>query len=459
MVGKSRYQAWQCVQVIADYVDSSEYFLQYAEDNSRFNTYLFILGNFGSGVIPQKSEDSSNFFRTLNRDLLGAMLDAGTGTARAYQVGYPSTPFVNCVEKVAFSPNGELLASTLSIFRDNGSIEKWVKLWNIATGEELHTFNDDFFFGFSEDGKTLAGRDWLWDIETKQRTQKIAENVDAHWSIALSPDFQTLVSFQRRETNFPTRIWNKKNYIQVDIPSLSAPFEPIHDYRLTQFSPDGRILAKVIGDYDRLLLCDVAANQQISLDFRRTGGCIGNLAFSPDGQMVAVALEQVEGFGSVYKTSWVDVLSIPKISGIKVLDAFSAFFGAKFIDPNASYDRRQLLASTKYSLGKRWIICLVDVATGRELSRIRVGSKFYGSFIHSLAFSPDSQTLACGHGIGYITLWQLSNSSSSLAAKKVCSFASDFRAEVKSLAFHPSHNQQILVSGHADGAIRMWRLR
>ncbi|NMG11188.1 WD40 repeat domain-containing protein [Brasilonema sp. UFV-L1] len=456
---KSRHQGWQCVQVIADYSLSSEYFLRNLEDNYNFNSYLNLILDYG-GLVPRKSEGYSNFFKTLNLDLLGALIYAGTGTARAWDGGYPVFPFVNCVEKVAFSSNGKLLASTLSTLKGNNFAKNWVvKLWSIPTGEELHTFNDKFFFGFSENGKTLAGLYSLWDIETKQSTQKIAENIDAHRSIALSPDFQTLISYQQGESDVPTRIWNRKNYIQVDIPSLSDPFEPMHHYHLTQFSPDGRILAKVIGGYCTLLLYDITTKRRVSLDFQRIGGCIGNLAFSPDGRMVAVALEQVEGFGSLYEARYCDISYIPKVSGIKVLDALSTVFGAKYIDPTASYDRRQFLASTKYSLGKTWVVCLVDVATAKELSRIRVGNKFYDSFIHCLAFSPDGKTLACGHGIGNITLWQLGNSSNSLAAKKVCSFASDSRAEVKSLTFHPSRDQQILVSGHADGAIRMWQLR
>jgi len=65
------------------------------------------------------------------------------------------------VMSVAFSPDGKKIVT--------GSVDKTVRIWDVATGKELHKF-DEQFFGFSSDGKRIitAAR-WsharIWDVE------------------------------------------------------------------------------------------------------------------------------------------------------------------------------------------------------------------------------------------------------------------------------------------------------
>jgi WD40 repeat protein len=67
-------------------------------------------------------------------------------------------------ESIVFSPDGTILAT-----RNKESI----RLWDVATGRELHAFSDPWFtsLAFSPDGKTLSTGSWtgvvtFWDLAT-----------------------------------------------------------------------------------------------------------------------------------------------------------------------------------------------------------------------------------------------------------------------------------------------------
>jgi WD40 repeat protein len=93
------------------------------------------------------------------------------------------------VYSVAFSPDGLTLAS--------GSLEKTIKLWDVATGELKATLEGHSHWmnsvAFSPDGLTLASGK-LWDVATGELKATLEGH--SHWvnSVVFSPDGLTLAS-------------------------------------------------------------------------------------------------------------------------------------------------------------------------------------------------------------------------------------------------------------------------
>jgi WD40 repeat protein len=103
--------------------------------------------------------------------------------------------YTSRVWSVVFSPDGRLLAS--------GSDEGTVKLWDVETGQEVHTLRGHTGWvtsvAFSPDGRLLAsGSDdqtvKLWDVGTGQEVRTLSGHTAWVRSVAFSPDGRLLAS-------------------------------------------------------------------------------------------------------------------------------------------------------------------------------------------------------------------------------------------------------------------------
>jgi WD40 repeat protein len=292
---------------------------------------------------------------------------------------------------LAFSPDGEILASGILVFGANRDslYNHEIKLWDVATGQEIRELSlggsvDNI--AFSPDGKILASGSGrcikLWDAATGQNILNLSLGCYAN-DIVFSPDVKILASCYGDGIN----LWDVATGQNKCNLSLSGSVDDII------FSPDGKILAS--RDSDGIKLWDVATGQNIrnlSLGFKIPGGSI---AFSPDGKILASG----NRYGIV--ELW-DAATGQEIRNLSLI-THSAVPAIVF-----SPDGKILASSDSEDGIKLW-----DVATGQNIRNL-IGSGFevYGG---AIGFSPDGKILASGgrdisEGImeyGNVKLWDV----------------------------------------------------
>ena len=152
----------------------------------------------------------------------------------------------------ALSPDGKIWASETDISS--------IKLWDVATGKELRTLTGYFFYvdrmAFSPDGRILAsgitdapgaGKQEvgiaLWDVETGKRLRTLTAFESGFGGpIAFSPDGEVLAG-QILSTIQVCEVDTGKELLKLQHPS----FDHIYDSPIA-FSPDGRFLATADGE-------------------------------------------------------------------------------------------------------------------------------------------------------------------------------------------------------------------
>ncbi|MEA5562183.1 hypothetical protein [Planktothrix agardhii] len=300
----------------------------------------------------------------------------------------------NSVNSVAISPDGQILVS--------GSDDKTIKIWQLSTGEELRILTGHSesvnSVAISPDGQTLlsGSRDntiKIWRLSTGEELRTLTVHSDSVNFVAISPDGQILVSSSHTVVSDiydnTIKIWQLSTGRELRTLTCCWDSNPIDSVAI---SPDGQTL--VSGSDREIMIWDLSSGQKLRT---LTGaGSINSLAISPDGQILASS------------------------------DTVVHFMGG-----------------SNDNTIKIW-----QLSTGVELRTLTVDLNWW---VHSVAISPDGQTLVSG-GDDTITIWDLSTGQE-LGTLTGHSEHSD---EVKSLAISP--DGQTLVSGGDDGTIMIWRV-
>jgi WD40 repeat protein len=214
--------------------------------------------------------------------------------ATGERVGQPLMGHTNWVWSVAFSPDGKLLASGAGGNGQQATDDYTVRLWNPATGQSVgkpltgHTAWV-WSVAFSPDGNLVASGSGdhtvrLWNPATGQSAGKpLTGHTAAVWSVAFSPEGNLLASGSGDNT---VRLWNP-----VTGQSVGQPLTGHTDWVMSvAFSPDGKLLASGSAD-NTLRLWNPATGQSVGKPLTgHTDGILG-VAFSPDGKLLASASE------------------------------------------------------------------------------------------------------------------------------------------------------------------------
>jgi WD40 repeat protein len=292
---------------------------------------------------------------------------------------------------LAYSPDGNLLATAHGYKNDSGE----VKFWDARTGDPAGTIPasnmDDVVnrLVFSPDGKTLAtvvgsmNLWWpssivLWDVASHRELRAIGDRATSVTPLAFSPDSRILAC---GGSDKMARLWDvatgrEAGRFEVD------PERP----QTIAYAPDGKTLAVAGGEV--LKLWDVPGDRLRAM-LEPGGFRVQSLAFSPDGKTLAAVGMTVgpqEGKVRLYDMNQEPPARLADLTLDRRGPAGLVVAGPRpFTHVAFTPDGRRLIAISMPT------IAIWDVATGAEL--VSLDRSSYGA-ADRFDVSPDGRCLA-----------------------------------------------------------------
>ncbi|MEH2069954.1 MAG: serine/threonine-protein kinase [Nostoc sp.] len=285
------------------------------------------------------------------------------------------------VNSVAFSPDGTTLGSA--------SDDKTIKLWNLATKQEIRTLeghsNWIWTIAFSPDSKTLASGSAdktikLWNLATGKLIRTLQGHTDGVTSVSFSPDGKILASGSASKDT-KIRLWN------LETGKLIRTLEGhANGVQAVVFSPDGKTLAS--GSWDKTIKLWNLGTGKLIRTLKGNGGAILSVAFAPDGKTLAS--------GSNDKT--IKLWNVETGKLMHTLKGHNDKINSVAFLPSTPLNNITLVSGSSDKTIKLW-----NPVTGEKIRTLETGS----GYIYAVAISPDGQTIAGGgSGENILKIWQ-----------------------------------------------------
>lgn len=355
-----------------------------------------------------------------NTDLTGAvkLWDTATGDELPPLGGKPGY-----ARKVAFSPDGQLLAAT--------NLDSTIKVWHVAVGHELHSLKGHLgpitSVAFSPDGQRLASTSTdqtikVWSVETGQELLTFKGHTEWTACVAFSPDGTRLASGGDRTIKF----WNPfKN-------QEARALEPkIHFSQKVAYHSNGKQMAVVANYPPAINICDAATGNvlqtvRLGNGDPRSDGAIRreSIAFSPDGRQAAMA----------YQDNSVRVIEMATGRETHILKGHTALVESIAFHP----DGTRLASGGINGIVKVW-----DTENGQETLSL----SGHAGTVESLVYSSNGQWLASGSSDKTARTWEATT-----GRKK--STLTGHTSTVRCVAFSPDGKR--LASASDDRSVKVW---